>query len=141
MLNKGLHAHVMSLCQSCAEQSLYWDAVPHTSTHSHTHAHACIHVLTPTPLISTLQVFQHPLAFNVIPHIDAFQKNGYTKEEMKVAWEMQKIFDLPAHVKVPITLVGAFCAGCCSRMVLFFSRQHVQGRRVRLGIGYPSLCP
>lgn len=44
-------------------------------------------------------VFQHPLAFNVIPHIDAFQENGYTKEEMKVAWELRKIFELPQNVK------------------------------------------
>merc|ERR1712118_508193 len=38
------------------------------------------------------QTFAHPLPFNVIPHIDAFQENGYTKEEMKVVWETQKIF-------------------------------------------------
>lgn len=38
------------------------------------------------------EVFAHPLPFNVIPHIDAFQDNGYTKEEMKVTWETQKIF-------------------------------------------------
>merc|ERR1712039_867800 len=38
------------------------------------------------------KVFAHPLPFNVIPHIDAFQENGYTKEEMKVVWETQKIF-------------------------------------------------
>merc|ERR1712226_1233329 len=37
-------------------------------------------------------VFAHPLPFNVIPHIDNFQENGYTKEEMKVVWETQKIF-------------------------------------------------
>jgi aspartate-semialdehyde dehydrogenase len=37
-------------------------------------------------------VFAHPLPFNVIPHIDSFQDNGYTKEEMKVVWETQKIF-------------------------------------------------
>jgi aspartate-semialdehyde dehydrogenase len=37
-------------------------------------------------------VFAHPLPFNVIPHIDAFQDNGYTKEEMKVVWETKKIF-------------------------------------------------
>ncbi|MBW2981295.1 aspartate-semialdehyde dehydrogenase [Candidatus Woesearchaeota archaeon] len=36
--------------------------------------------------------FQYPLAFNVIPHIDEFQPNGYTKEEMKVVWETRKIF-------------------------------------------------
>jgi len=38
------------------------------------------------------RAFAHPIAFNVIPHIDKFQKNGYTKEEMKVAWETHKIF-------------------------------------------------
>lgn len=37
------------------------------------------------------EVFAHPIPFNVIPHIDAFQDNGYTKEEMKVMWETQKI--------------------------------------------------
>jgi len=40
-------------------------------------------------------VFAHPLPFNVIPHIDAFQDNGYTKEEMKVTWESRKIMSLP----------------------------------------------
>ncbi len=35
--------------------------------------------------------FVHPIPFNVIPHIDVFQDNGYTKEEMKVAWETRKI--------------------------------------------------
>ena len=29
------------------------------------------------------KVFAHPLPFNVIPHIDVFQENQYTKEEMK----------------------------------------------------------
>merc|ERR1719463_553983 len=38
------------------------------------------------------EVFAHQLLFNVIPHIDKFQPNGYTKEEMKVAWEIVKIF-------------------------------------------------
>ena len=31
------------------------------------------------------------IAFNAVPHIDAFQENGYTKEEMKMVWETQKI--------------------------------------------------
>jgi aspartate-semialdehyde dehydrogenase len=37
------------------------------------------------------EIFAHPLPFNIIPHIDVFQENGYTKEEMKVVWETQKI--------------------------------------------------
>lgn len=40
-------------------------------------------------------VFAHPLPFNVIPHIDSFQDNGYTREEMKVVWESRKIMGLP----------------------------------------------
>eukprot|EP00752_Nemacystus_decipiens_P005189 g4709.t1 len=41
------------------------------------------------------KVFAHPLPLNVIPHIDVFQENLYTKEEMKVTWETRKILDVP----------------------------------------------
>merc|ERR1712146_342417 len=51
------------------------------------------------------EYFAHQLPFNVIPQIDAFQSNGYTKEEMKVTWELQKIFGLPDDVKVSCTSV------------------------------------
>ncbi|WP_457630311.1 aspartate-semialdehyde dehydrogenase [Oceanithermus sp.] len=50
------------------------------------------------------KVFQHPIAFNVIPHIDAFQDNAYTREEMKVVWETRKIFDEP-DMKISCTAV------------------------------------
>jgi len=50
------------------------------------------------------EVFAHQLLFNVIPHIDKFQPNLYTKEEMKVAWEIQKIFEDPS-IKVSCTAV------------------------------------
>ncbi|MBD3309611.1 aspartate-semialdehyde dehydrogenase [Candidatus Woesearchaeota archaeon] len=43
----------------------------------------------------TNEVFQWPIAFNLIPHIDTFQDNLYTKEEMKVTWETRKIFSAP----------------------------------------------
>jgi aspartate-semialdehyde dehydrogenase len=58
-------------------------------------------------LAGTNSVFAHPLPFNVIPHIDKFQENQYTKEEMKVVWETRKIMsvpDLPASctcVRIP----------------------------------------
>jgi len=51
------------------------------------------------------EFFAHQLPFNVIPQIDKFQENGYTKEEMKVTWEMQKIFGLSDDVKVSCTAV------------------------------------
>ena len=49
-----------------------------------------------------------PFAFNVVPQIDRFEANGYTREEMKVVWETRKILDLPAlpvvctAVRVPV---------------------------------------
>merc|ERR1712048_166670 len=51
------------------------------------------------------EYFAHQLPFNVIPQIDAFQPNLYTKEEMKVTWELQKIFGLPDDVKISCTSV------------------------------------
>ena len=37
--------------------------------------------------------FAHPIAFNVLPHIDSFLENGYTKEEMKMVNETKKIME------------------------------------------------
>ena len=59
------------------------------------------------------KVFQYPIPFNVIPHIDVFQDNGYTKEEMKVVWESRKIMGLPdlvascTAVRIPTMRVHA----------------------------------
>ncbi|CAM9627994.1 unnamed protein product [Heterosigma akashiwo] len=50
------------------------------------------------------EFFAHPLPFNVIPHIDVFQENMYTKEEMKVTWETQKILQDP-NIAVSCTAV------------------------------------
>ena len=40
-----------------------------------------------------VEVYPKQIAFNVIPHIDVFQENGYTKEEMKLVHETRKILD------------------------------------------------
>jgi len=54
------------------------------------------------------QVIAKQIAFNCVPQIDKFQDNGYTKEEMKMHWETQKIFGDPAilvnatAVRVPV---------------------------------------
>ncbi|CAD7958582.1 unnamed protein product [Amoebophrya sp. A25] len=52
---------------------------------------------TPTG-VKPPEVFAYPLIANLIPQIDAFQANGYTKEEMKVSWETKKIFASAAAV-------------------------------------------
>jgi len=46
----------------------------------------------------TVEKFQHQLAMNIIPHIDKFLDNDYTKEEMKMHWETQKIMHTNASV-------------------------------------------
>lgn len=38
-------------------------------------------------------VYPHRIAFNCLPHIDRFQDNGYTKEEMKMVYETRKIME------------------------------------------------
>jgi aspartate-semialdehyde dehydrogenase len=53
-------------------------------------------------------VYPKQIAFNVLPQIDVFMDNGYTKEEMKMVWETQKIMgdaDIlvnPTAVRVPV---------------------------------------
>jgi aspartate-semialdehyde dehydrogenase len=52
--------------------------------------------------------FSRQIAFNVIPQIDDFLENGYTKEEMKMVWETKKILGdstimvNPTAVRVPV---------------------------------------
>uniref|UniRef100_UPI00321749FD aspartate-semialdehyde dehydrogenase n=1 Tax=uncultured Draconibacterium sp. TaxID=1573823 RepID=UPI00321749FD len=45
-----------------------------------------------------VEKFQHQLAMNIIPHIDVFLDNDYTKEEMKMNWETKKIMHTDAEV-------------------------------------------
>jgi aspartate-semialdehyde dehydrogenase len=55
-----------------------------------------------------IEKFSSQIAFNLIPHIDDFMDNGYTKEEMKMVWETRKIFEdpgiqvNPTAVRVPV---------------------------------------
>ncbi len=51
-----------------------------------------------------VEKFAYQLAYNVIPHIDVFQDNGYTKEEMKMFHETRKIMHSP-DIEVSATCV------------------------------------
>jgi aspartate-semialdehyde dehydrogenase len=54
------------------------------------------------------KAFAHRIAFNLIPHIDSFYDNGYTKEELKMLFESRKMLHLPdlmvscTCVRVPV---------------------------------------
>ncbi|MBU3673362.1 MAG: aspartate-semialdehyde dehydrogenase [Sinobacteraceae bacterium] len=61
------------------------------------------------------KVIAAQIAFNVVPQIDKFQDNGYTKEEMKMFWETRKIFADP-NIKVNATTV---------RVPVFFGHSEV----------------
>lgn len=56
----------------------------------------------------TANVYPHQIAFNVLPHIDMFEDNGYTREEMKMVNETRKILGDPniaitaTAVRVPV---------------------------------------
>lgn len=54
------------------------------------------------------KLYPQQIAFNVMPHCDEFMENGYTREEMKIVWETQKILNdekilvNPTAVRVPV---------------------------------------
>ena len=54
------------------------------------------------------EVYPKQIAFNALPQIDTFMDNGYTREEMKMVWETQKIFEdrdikvNPTAVRIPV---------------------------------------
>ncbi|HEV2805789.1 MAG TPA: aspartate-semialdehyde dehydrogenase [Chthoniobacterales bacterium] len=56
----------------------------------------------------TAEIYPHPIAFNLLPHVDSFLPNGYTKEEMKMQNEARRIMHLPDFrasvtcVRVPV---------------------------------------
>ena len=55
----------------------------------------------------TVKKFPHQLAYNVIPQIDVFQPNGYTKEEMKMYNETQKIMHTDARCSATCVRVSS----------------------------------
>ena len=58
--------------------------------------------------VKKTKAYAEQIAFNVLPHIDVFEENGYTREEMKMVWETKKILENdsiqinPTAVRVPV---------------------------------------
>ena len=65
--------------------------------------------------------FSHQIAYNLIPHIDVFQKNFYTREEMKMVEETRKILEIP---DLPVTAT-------CVRVPVYFA--HSESINVETG--------
>ncbi len=94
-------------------------------------------------------VFPQQIAFNCLPQIDTFMENGYTKEEMKMVWETQKIFNdaaiqvNPTCVRVPVfyghaeSLHIETSAPIDAEQVMDLLEQ-TEGVQVFRGIDYPT---
>ena len=67
--------------------------------------------------------FPHPIAHNVLPHIDSFTENGYTKEEIKMVNETRKMLHIP-HLPVTATTarVPVFVGHCVSINAEFYNK-------------------
>ena len=68
--------------------------------------------------------FSQQIAFNCIPQIDQFMDNGYTKEEMKMVWETQKIFNDPSIMVNPT----------CVRVPVFYGHAEAVQTMCWLGV-------
>lgn len=79
---------------------------------------------------ATCEKFAYPIPFNLIPQIDVFLENDYTKEEMKVAWETRKIFGNP-DLKVSCTAVRIPTFRAHAESVTIETEKPVNVERVR----------
>ncbi len=76
--------------------------------------------------------FVKPIAFNVIPQIDVFRDDGYTKEEWKMAVETQKIMGAPIQVTATCVRVPVFIGHAVAANIEFDSDVSVTKARQKL---------
>jgi aspartate-semialdehyde dehydrogenase len=76
------------------------------------------------------EVYPKQIAFNVLPQIDVFMENGYTKEEMKMVWETQKIMG-DSSIKVNATAVRVPVFYGHSEAVHIETKQKITAEQVR----------
>jgi aspartate-semialdehyde dehydrogenase len=76
------------------------------------------------------KVYPHQIAFNCLPHIDAFLENGYTKEEMKMVSETRKILE-DESIGVTATTVRVPVFRCHSEAVNIETERKISANEVR----------
>lgn len=76
-----------------------------------------------------VEAFQHQIALNVIPHIDVFMENDYTKEEMKMVNETQKI--LHKNMEVSATCVRVPVLRSHSEAITIHCEKDVDANKAR----------
>jgi len=80
-----------------------------------------------------------PFAFNVIPQIDRFEADGYSREEMKVVWETRKILDLPGLPVVATAVRVPVRVGHCAAVHATFERPLEPDEARALWAAFPGL--
>jgi aspartate-semialdehyde dehydrogenase len=84
-------------------------------------------------------VYPHPIAFNVLPHIDSFDESGYTGEERKVAAETRKMLGRP-DLAVSATCVRVPVVQAHSEAVHIETSEKISAQHVReLLMGAPGI--
>ncbi|MDR2586217.1 MAG: aspartate-semialdehyde dehydrogenase [Prevotellaceae bacterium] len=87
----------------------------------------------------TAPAFTHPIDLNLIPQIDLFLENGYTKEEMKMVFETRKILEDDAIIVIPTAVrVPVLCGHSESVYVKFHQMPDLE-EVVRLMSTFPGL--
>lgn len=77
----------------------------------------------------TVDKFAYQLAYNLIPHIDVFMDNGYTREEMKMFYETRKI--MHSNVLTSATCVRVPALRCHSESICVETESHVSVEQAR----------
>ncbi len=86
------------------------------------------------------QVYSHPIAFNLLPQIDSFLENGYTKEEWKMVQETRKIMHAP-DLPISATCVRVPVFTCHSEAVhVEFARPMAPEAARALLAAQPGIC-
>ncbi|MEM6278815.1 MAG: aspartate-semialdehyde dehydrogenase [Verrucomicrobiota bacterium] len=81
-----------------------YQAVSGSGAHGIAELEEQVYALAQNQPLPPSQVYPKQIAFNVIPQVDSFQENGYTKEELKMHFEGQKILHAP-DLKASVTCV------------------------------------
>ncbi len=76
------------------------------------------------------KVYPHQIAFNILPHIDVFENNGYTKEEMKLVHETMKIFGL-SKIKITVTAARVPVFYGHSESVYIETKKHITIKKLK----------
>jgi aspartate-semialdehyde dehydrogenase len=76
------------------------------------------------------EVYPHPIAFNVLPHIDSFLDSGYSKEEVKMVNETRKIFD-DQNIRITATTARVPVFNSHSESVNIETHKHATCEQIR----------